>query len=152
VFVFVGQTLTMGAAMGWFLKETSVGKGLNTELGVSVVACHRRSDGAGGGREVCVSLCTTPIGQTCTCEPMTWLYFVSVQSVFVFVVSTLAAGAGYVALTVEEKRSAHDLISNLTWQSAEWHMVGTPYKFANPVVTHNLKAPGFGFNPRTSIM
>jgi hypothetical protein len=27
----------------------------------------------------------TPIGQPCTCEPMTWLYFVFVQSVFVFV-------------------------------------------------------------------
>ncbi len=28
----------------------------------------------------------TPIGQPCTCEPMTWLYFVFVQSAFVFVV------------------------------------------------------------------
>jgi hypothetical protein len=27
----------------------------------------------------------TPIGQPCTCEPMTWLYFFFVQSVFVFV-------------------------------------------------------------------
>jgi hypothetical protein len=27
----------------------------------------------------------TPIGQPCMCEPMTWLYFVFVQSVFVFV-------------------------------------------------------------------
>jgi hypothetical protein len=27
----------------------------------------------------------TPIGQPCTCAPMTWLYFVFVQSVFVFV-------------------------------------------------------------------
>jgi hypothetical protein len=32
----------------------------------------------------------TPIGQPCTCEPMTWLYFVFGQSVFVFVGQTLA--------------------------------------------------------------
>jgi hypothetical protein len=38
------------------------------------------------GREGCVSLCMTPIGQPCTCEPMTWLYFLFVQSVFVFAV------------------------------------------------------------------
>jgi hypothetical protein len=36
------------------------------------------------GGVVC-SFCMTPIGQPCTCEPMTWLYFVFVQSVFVFV-------------------------------------------------------------------
>jgi hypothetical protein len=40
------------------------------------------------GREGCVQLGMTPIGQTCTCEPMTWLYFVLVQSVFVFVGQT----------------------------------------------------------------
>ena len=34
----------------------------------------------------------TPIGQPCMCEPMTWLYFVFVQSVFVFVELTLAMG------------------------------------------------------------
>ena len=34
----------------------------------------------------------TPIGQPCACEPMTWLYFVLVQSVFVFVVFTLTGG------------------------------------------------------------
>jgi hypothetical protein len=32
----------------------------------------------------------TPIGQPCTCEPMTWLYFVLVQSVLVFVGQTLS--------------------------------------------------------------
>jgi hypothetical protein len=32
----------------------------------------------------------TPIGQSCMCEPMTWLYFVFVQSVLVFVGQTLA--------------------------------------------------------------
>ena len=47
---------------------------------------------AGMGREGCVALCMTPIGQPCTCEPMTWLYFVFVQSVFVFVELTLAMG------------------------------------------------------------
>jgi hypothetical protein len=31
----------------------------------------------------------TPIGQPLMCEPMTWLYFVFVQSVFVFVGQTL---------------------------------------------------------------
>jgi hypothetical protein len=36
----------------------------------------------------------TPIGQTCACEPMTWLYFVLVQSVFVFVELTLAMAFG----------------------------------------------------------
>ena len=35
----------------------------------------------------------TPIGQTCMCEPVTWLYFVFGQSVFVFVGQTLTAGA-----------------------------------------------------------
>jgi hypothetical protein len=33
----------------------------------------------------------TPIDQPCTCEPMTWLYSVFVQSVFVFVGQTLLA-------------------------------------------------------------
>jgi hypothetical protein len=41
----------------------------------------------------CVALCATPIGQPCMCEPMPWLYFVFVQSLFVFVWFTLAAGS-----------------------------------------------------------
>ncbi len=35
----------------------------------------------------------TLIGQPCACGPMTWLYFVFVQSVFVFVGQTLDMGA-----------------------------------------------------------
>jgi hypothetical protein len=35
----------------------------------------------------------TPIGQPCACEPMAWLYFVFVRSVFVFVELTLVMGA-----------------------------------------------------------
>ena len=39
-----------------------------------------------------MSLCTTPIGQPLSCEAMTWLCFVLVQSVFVFVWFTLTTG------------------------------------------------------------
>jgi hypothetical protein len=35
----------------------------------------------------------TPIGQPCACEPLTWLYFLFVQSLFVFVELTRTAGA-----------------------------------------------------------
>jgi dynein heavy chain len=38
----------------------------------------------------------TPIGQPCTCEPMTRRYSLFVQSVFVFVRQTLAMGVGLV--------------------------------------------------------
>jgi hypothetical protein len=44
----------------------------------------------------------TPIGQPCACEPVTWLYFVFVQSVFVFVGQTL---------TMERSASKPDLPS-----------------------------------------
>jgi hypothetical protein len=40
-----------------------------------------------------VQLCMPPIGQPCICQPMTWLYFVFGQSVFVFVGQTLAVGS-----------------------------------------------------------
>jgi hypothetical protein len=40
----------------------------------------------------------TPIAQPCTCEPMMWLYFVFVQSVFVFVGQTLATAENLKAL------------------------------------------------------
>ena len=50
----------------------------------------------------------TPIGQPCTCEPMTWLYFVFVQSVFVFVGGqTLALG--------DRKRSVDSLNDPADW-------------------------------------
>ena len=39
-----------------------------------------------------MALCMTPIGQPCTCDPMTWRYFVFVQSAFVFVGQTLEDG------------------------------------------------------------
>jgi hypothetical protein len=38
----------------------------------------------------------TPIGQPCSCEPMTWLYFVFGQSVLVLVELTLTAAAATV--------------------------------------------------------
>jgi hypothetical protein len=41
----------------------------------------------------------TPIGQPCTCEPMTWLYFVFVQSLFVFVGQILVRGVSCAAHT-----------------------------------------------------
>jgi hypothetical protein len=63
-----------------------------------------------------VQLCTTPIGQPCTCEPMTWLYFVFVQSVFVFVGRTLAGAdlaAKIAALDAAEARAAEAAVGRV---------------------------------------
>jgi hypothetical protein len=50
----------------------------------------------------------TPIGQPCACEPMTWLYFVFVQSVFVFVGQTLAAAANETGVRKNDDKSVDD--------------------------------------------
>jgi hypothetical protein len=63
-----------------------------------------------------VQLCTTPIGQPCTCEPMTWLYFVFVQSVVVFVGRTLAGAdlaAKIAALDAAEARAAEAAVGRV---------------------------------------
>jgi hypothetical protein len=64
----------------------------------------------------------TPIGQSCTCEPMTWLYFVLVQSAFVFVELTLAVAARR-AHKMEGSEPPGDLEHGMTLSDLFSHVV-----------------------------
>ena len=59
----------------------------------------------------------TPIGQPCTREPITWMYFVFVQSVFVFM------GYGSTLATVRARRDREVLNAVLPWALAHNHML-----------------------------